>query len=233
MRVVFADLLNKLLPSLSAGRATAILLVTTSVAVGCGSGGDGTELLNNGTETVAEIEAAAALASDLTNSVQSGTANQTAGGFLSDAVDTPSSRDVFELYPDIVDIESSTSSSLRIAYTADAQKTPSTLTDVETVWAEMSSCLGVTAPAPLVILKSTAVEPVSSSDDTIFDFTMNIAASAHDLDGATDIQLIAGDLDPSGESQGFYLRSILGRYLWRSNQLAERDYDYSCAASRD
>lgn len=143
-----------------------------------------------------------------------------------------SGADVFQLYPDIIDLQISESTQLRLAFTDLNQQTDSALPFVDRTWSEMQNCLGVAANPPLVILKTADVEPFSSSDDTIFNFEMHIAASAHDVDGASVIQILANDLDEQGESQGFYLRSILGRYLWRSNQLAERDYNYTCASSK-
>lgn len=151
----------------------------------------------------------------------------TAPNFLSDSA----ALDPFEIYPGIQALDESDATGLKLAYTDESRQDPALLSYVDVNWVEMQSCLEVNAPAPLVILQEESVEPLSSTDDVIFDFQGRLAASANDNEGGTAIQVLFEDLDEEANSRGFNLRSIMGRYLWRVNELPERDYQYACATA--
>lgn len=96
-------------------------------------------------------------------------------------------------------------------------------------WEYMQSCLQVSAQEPQVVVVTGVLEPTASNDDVVRHIDGQIQASSHVTNTSTTIQVHAQDLDGSLGSPGAYLRSIIGRYLWLANSLAERDYPYRCA----
>lgn len=105
---------------------------------------------------------------------------------------------------------------------------------LEAQWLHMSACTGQTAVAPIVIVSdATRLQPLTSDDDVMRDLDGRAMATASD--GAV-LQSLLADLDGSLDSPGgagFYLRSIMGRYLWSAAALAERDYPFACARDVD
>jgi len=98
-------------------------------------------------------------------------------------------------------------------------------------WEHMQTCLLVSAQEPVVIVIDGKLEPIDSNDDVVRHIDGQIQASSHVTDSSATIQVRAQDFDGSLGAQGAYLRSIMGRYLWLANSLAERDYPYKCANS--
>ena len=135
------------------------------------------------------------------------------------------------ILPGVIATQRLQSSELILGYTASAQEAQGVDAFVSESWELMQDCLGVTANAPTVVLQVEDVQPLSSLDDVIFSFEGRIVASSHDEINGALIQVLESDVIDTGTGRGDYLRSILGRYIWRSNGLAERDYDYSCARS--
>jgi hypothetical protein len=130
--------------------------------------------------------------------------------------------------PEIVSSEIRADTGLQIAYTRldQAQMVPGAL--IESQWLHMQTCLGQVASPPVVMVVEGAVRPFTSSDDVIYDILGNPIASASRRDIAI-IQVIESDFDGSLGTPGFNLRSIMGRLLWLSAGLPERDYPYGCA----
>jgi len=96
-------------------------------------------------------------------------------------------------------------------------------------WEYMQTCLMVSAQEPVVIVVDGQLEPTDSNDDVVRHIDGQIQASSHVTDTSATIQVRTQDFDGSLGNEGAYLRSIMGRYLWLANSLAERDYPYHCA----
>ncbi len=96
-------------------------------------------------------------------------------------------------------------------------------------WEHMQTCLMVSAQEPVIIVVDGKLEPTGLTDDVVRHIDGQIQASSHVTDTSATIQVSAQDFDGSLGSEGAYLRSIMGRYLWLANGLAERDYPYKCA----
>ena len=118
---------------------------------------------------------------------------------------------------------------LPIFYEDPVEAMPSDDDFISAQWEHMQTCLLVSAQEPLVIVIDGELEPTDSSDDVVRHIDGQIQASSHVTDISATIQVSAQDLDGSLGSVGAYLRSIMGRYLWLANSLAERDYPYECA----
>ena len=132
--------------------------------------------------------------------------------------------------PDVVAVEILSDSGLQIAYTREAQRETVDPRYVGLQWQHMQRCVGIVAPAPLVIIVAGTIEPLILTDDVLRDIEGRITASAGT--GATGIatmQVHEADFDGSIGNPGFALRSIMGRHLWLSAMLAERDYPFRCA----
>ena len=100
---------------------------------------------------------------------------------------------------------------------------------VEAQWVKMQTCLQINAMTPKVLIMSEQLSPLSETDDVLRFIDGSITATATvDASSAT-IQVTEADFDGSIGVKGNYLRSILGRYLWFSAGLPERDYPYDCA----
>jgi len=100
---------------------------------------------------------------------------------------------------------------------------------IDAQWEHMQTCLLVSAQEPAVLVVEGKLEPIDSNDDVVRHIDGQVQASSHVTDTSATIQVRAQDLDGSLGSEGAYLRSIMGRYLWLANSLAERDYPYHCA----
>ncbi len=103
---------------------------------------------------------------------------------------------------------------------------------IEGSWTHMQTCLSVVAVAPLVIVSDESIRPLSSADDILYHLDGSITASSTQYVTGTTIQISLMDLDGSLNQIGFNLRSIMGRYLWTSSGLPEREYPHNCASLR-
>lgn len=139
----------------------------------------------------------------------------------------PGSIDAFSLFPALVELRQSEATNLMVGYTSEGQLETETAF-FDAVWLDLRDCLGVSATPPLIVIQSESVEPLTGGDDIFLNFFGQLSASANDgADGAS-IQILASELHNEQGNSGFILRSILGRYLWRFNDLPERDFDTSC-----
>jgi len=118
---------------------------------------------------------------------------------------------------------------LPIIYQDPGQDVSSNNDYIASQWEYMQTCLQVSAQEPQVLVVDGELEPTHANDDVVRHIDGRIQASAHVTDSSATIQVSAQDFDGSLGSQGAYLRSIMGRYLWLANNLAERDYPYQCA----
>lgn len=100
---------------------------------------------------------------------------------------------------------------------------------IEAQWLHMQNCLQLSAMEPSIVVVDDKISPIDSTDDVLRHIDGQIQASAHVTDSSTSIQIRSADFDGSLGEPGGYLRSILGRYLWLSAGLPERDYNYDCA----
>ena len=130
--------------------------------------------------------------------------------------------------PEVVASETRADSGLQIAYTRAEQVEAVPPGVIEAQWLHMQSCLELIASPPLVVVRNGPVRPFTSTDDVIHDIEGIPMASASRLESAI-VQVRDNDFDGSVGNPGFNLRSILGRLLWLSAALPERDYPYSCA----
>jgi len=99
----------------------------------------------------------------------------------------------------------------------------------------MQSCLQQSGVVPLVVVIDGPVMQLTAADDVVrnenplaTEISSQVVASATTL-LAPVIQISVDDFDGSLGSPTFNLRSIMGRYLWLSNSLPERDYPFECA----
>lgn len=104
---------------------------------------------------------------------------------------------------------------------------------IDAQWQHMQTCLEVSAVEPLVTVLTGKITPLSSNDDVVRHIDGQIQASANVSDTGASIQVRSADFDGSLGKPGAYLRSIMGRYLWFSNALAERLYEFDCAKGAD
>ncbi len=118
---------------------------------------------------------------------------------------------------------------LPISYQDPVEVVPSSDDFIGLQWEHMQTCLRVSAQEPVVIVVDGELEPTDSNDDVVRHIDGQIQASSHVTDTSATIQIRAQDFDGSLGRAGAYLRSIMGRYLWLANSLAERDYPYDCA----
>jgi len=136
--------------------------------------------------------------------------------------------DLINVLPDIVKTRTLANTGLRIGYTAVDQLTGIDVNYIEQQWQHMQRCTGQVAVAPFIVITELSVEPLTLDDDVIFNIDGIPAASAS-AGLVPTIQIREADFDGSLGNVGFNLRSILGRYLWLSADLAERDYPFPCA----
>ena len=133
---------------------------------------------------------------------------------------------------DLGSVVTTANTGLRVGFAIGLDPDTVDISLVEDSWTGMQNCLKVVAASPLVVVSNGPVLPMSSTDDILFHIDGSITAtSTRFLSGAT-IQVDVADLDGSLNQIGFNLRSIIGRYLWASANLPERDYPHSCASQR-
>ncbi len=130
--------------------------------------------------------------------------------------------------PTIVASETMAESGLEVAYTDRQQIQQIPALNIEAQWQYMQTCVGQVASAPVVVVQSQQVKPFTSSDDVIRNIDGAVIASSI-VRTVPIVQILEQDFDGSLGNAGFNLRSIMGRLLWQSAGLAERDYPYSCA----
>ena len=135
--------------------------------------------------------------------------------------------DALALFPGIIDLRSSDVTGLMLGLT-DASQMSVAMDQLDAIWLDLQDCLGIRAVPPLVVIQDMAVEALSSEDDVLFNFFGQIVASANESDQGASIQLMADEVIGANLSGVFTLRSVLGRYIWRSNDLPESDFDTSC-----
>jgi len=116
---------------------------------------------------------------------------------------------------------------IEIAYADPTQ--PSNNEFIEAQWLHMQNCLQVSAQEPVVTVVEDKITPVTSNDDVVRHIDGQIQASSNVSETDASIQVRSADFDGSLGKPGLYLRSIMGRYLWFANDLAERDYEFECA----
>ena len=132
--------------------------------------------------------------------------------------------------PEIVLIETVASSGIQIAYTEEAQRARIDPLVVAGQWEAIQGCVGIVAPAPLVIVVGDEIDPFFSTDDVLRDIDLRITAGAGaGADGVPVIQVRDSVFGAAGGDPGFPLRWIMSRYLWASADLPERDIPYLCA----
>ena len=89
------------------------------------------------------------------------------GTILSD----PVTFNPLEVFPAIVELQQHENSGLLLGYTDASQIGNPDLEFVNDAWLEMQECLGITADAPLVVLRQESVEPLASTDDICLLYT--------------------------------------------------------------
>ena len=130
--------------------------------------------------------------------------------------------------PAIASIEVLAESGLQLAYTQSAQIAMVPALSVEANWLHMQFCLKQVGVAPLVLIRSSDIAPLTPDDHVIYTIDGIPVASAS-LESIPVIQIGLSDFLVSGNANGYHLRSIMGRLLWTSAGLSVRDYPYSCA----
>jgi len=131
--------------------------------------------------------------------------------------------------PSTTDFVPTPGNGLDIAYEDPGVALDSSNEFIVTQWLHMQNCLQVSAVEPVVSVVEGKLIPVTTNDDVVRHIDGQIQASSSISDTGTAIQVRSADFDGSLGEPGLYLRSIMGRYLWLANGLAERDYPYECA----
>ncbi len=137
-------------------------------------------------------------------------------------------EDLINALPDVILTETLADSGIRVGYTAADQSSEVDSNYIERQWQHMQSCTGQVAVAPFIVIIEQAVTPLTNEDDVIFNID-GVPAASSSAGLVPVIQIREADFDGSLGNVGFNLRSILGRYLWLSANLAERDYPFTCA----
>lgn len=138
--------------------------------------------------------------------------------------------DLLRDIPDVVASETLANSGLQVAYTHVDQRSSVPALDIETQWMNMQTCLEQVAASPIVVVIEGTVAPLTALDDVIYHIDGAPIASAS-RGTVVIIQVRDADFDGSLGRIGFNMRSIMGRYIWLANNLAERDYPFACASS--
>lgn len=130
--------------------------------------------------------------------------------------------------PAITSTEVLAESGLQVAYTDSSQSAQAPALGVEADWLHMQTCLGQVGVAPMVLVISSAIAPLTAADEVIS--TINgIPVASATMGSIPVIQIVFSDFLTSGGPSGQILRSIMGRLLWSSAGLSARDYPYYCA----
>lgn len=137
--------------------------------------------------------------------------------------------------PDVVHTQTMADTGLQVSYTHTSLKLLAPAGFIEQQWVFMQTCLEQVSVAPLVLVRQGPAVPFTPADDVVrsetlmsLEITSVPVASASTLYGPV-IQISGSDFDGSLGNQGFNLRSIMGRHLWLSANLPERDYPFECA----
>lgn len=144
-------------------------------------------------------------------------------------------KDLLSPVPTIEYTQTMANTGVQISYTQESLRELALPASIEAQWVFMQDCVEQSSVAPLVIVRQGLVEPFTAADDVVRNEQISDAqissvpiASASTLHGAV-IQVSVTDFDGSLGTPLFNLRSILGRHLWLSNNLPERDYPFTCA----
>jgi len=129
--------------------------------------------------------------------------------------------------PEIVASVIQSTTGLTVAYTDRSQLELASPTLIEQQWIDMQTCLDIVAVAPVVLVMPEAVTPFTRADDVVRDIE-GIAIASSTLAKSL-LQISYADFDGSLGIEIFHLRSIMGRHLWLSQNLPERDYPFACA----
>jgi len=137
--------------------------------------------------------------------------------------------------PEVAHTQTMASSGLQISFTEASLIARAPPAVIEAQWEFMQGCLQQVSTAPLVLVREGPAMPFTRSDDvvrneiiTAVEITSVPIASASTLYGPV-IQVSVDDFDGSLGTPAFNLRSIMGRHLWLSADLPERDYPFECA----
>ena len=151
------------------------------------------------------------------------------GPILSDVPVIPTSNAVAAADAAPADFIPSPGVGLSIEFEEPDQNVNSNTDFIAAQWEHMQTCLMVSALEPSVTIVNGKITPIDSNDDVVRFIDGQIQASSHVTDTSASIQVRSQDFDGSIGKPGSFLRSIMGRYLWLANNLAERDYPYDCA----
>lgn len=130
--------------------------------------------------------------------------------------------------PPITSVEILAESGLQVVYTHVEQNERAPALSVEAHWLHMQSCLSQVGVAPVVLIRSTRVVPLTQTDHVIHSIE-GIPVATATVGSVPVIQIGLADFTIVGDDRGYNLRSIMGRLLWSSAGLSVRDYPYSCA----
>lgn len=133
--------------------------------------------------------------------------------------------------PELVQYAVLADSGIQIAYTDAGQLERAAAQSIELQWQSIQDCLGQTAAAPLVLIRADEVEPFLSDDLVLFYFSAPVASAT--IRTGTVLQISDTDFDGSLGPVGFYLRSIMGRFLWTAANLDVSDYPHACAVQAE
>lgn len=130
--------------------------------------------------------------------------------------------------PELVSYTVLADSGIQVAYTEAGQSAYATAQSIELHWQSMQNCLGQTAAAPLVMVRKDLIKPFLPDDLVLFYFSVPVASAT--VRTSAVLQISDSDFDGSLGTAGFYLRSIMGRFLWTAANLAVSDYPHRCAS---
>lgn len=137
--------------------------------------------------------------------------------------------------PEVMHTQTMAETGLQISYTLEPLRIQAPAALIEKQWVFMQSCLQQLNVAPLVLVREGPVEPFTQADDVVrnesalsLEINSVPIASASTLYGPV-LQVSVADFDGSLGTPAFNLRSIMGRHLWLSANLPERDYPFECA----
>jgi len=152
-------------------------------------------------------------------------------------VDLQADSQVLTEVPTVAHTQTMANSALQVSYSHEELRTVAPATEIEKQWIYMQACVQQLSAAPLVLVVDGPVSPFTLQDDVVRNENPQALvissvpiASASLLHGPV-IQISVADFDGSLGTPLFNLRSIMGRHLWLSAGLAERDYPFQCAQS--
>ena len=137
--------------------------------------------------------------------------------------------------PEVVHTQTQADTGLQISYVSDSLIAAAPATYIEEQWIFMLGCIEQPTSPPVILVREGPVVPFTVDDDVVrnesfdgLDISSTPVASATRLYGSV-LQISDTDFDGSIGTRGFNLRSIMGRHMWLSAGLPERDYPFSCA----